>query len=235
VIVERTENPDWLSNAYLVADEPGGHGVLVDGNGVLGPLLERVEADRIEITHVLLTHRHHDHVAGVEEAAARLGVDILGHPELSDGDVLRSGALEIEVVETPGHAPAHLAFVVGGTECLTGDLLFRRTVGGTRGGGPTGFADLRRSIMERVLTLPPETRIHPGHRLPTTVAEEAMENPFVRVWRGLDEGDAEACRVGGEDATLILWAGDYDGGHKAWVRYASGGDAIVGGSQVERS
>jgi hydroxyacylglutathione hydrolase len=234
VLLERTENPSWLSNAYLIADEPSGHGVLVDGNGVLEPLFERIEADGIEVTHVLLTHRHGDHVAGVDEAAQRFGVDVLGHPELSEGDVVRSGALEIRVMETPGHAPGHLAFVVDGTDCLTGDLIFRRTVGGTRGGGPTGFDDLRRSILERVLTLPPETRLHPGHRLPTTVAEETMENPFVRIWRGLDSGEAEPCRVGGEDATLVLWAGDYDGGHKAWVRFESGEDAIVGGSQVER-
>ena len=235
MILERTENRGWLSNAYLVADRPGGCGVLVDGNDVLDPLLARAEADGIEVTHVLLTHRHPDHVAGIEAAAERLGADVVGHPELGDGDGLRSGDLEIRVLETPGHAPGHLAFLVNESDCLTGDLIFRRTVGGTRGGGPTGFADLRRSIMERVLALPPETRLHPGHREPTTVAEEWEENPFVRVWRGLDPEGAEACRVGGEEATLVLWAADYDGGHKAWVRFAAGDDAIVGGSQVDRA
>ena len=235
MILERTENPSWLSNAYLVADGPGGHGVLVDGNDVLGPLVERAERENVDVAHVLLTHRHHDHVAGVEEVAARFGAEILGHPELSDGDVLRVGDIEIRAVETPGHAPGHLALLVDGTDCLTGDLIFRRTVGGTRGGGVTGFSDLRRSIMERVLTLPPETRLHPGHREPTTVGEEWEENPFVRVWRGLEPEGSESCRVGGEEATLVLWAGDYDGGHKAWIRRADGTDAIVGGSQVERS
>ena len=234
MIVARTEHPGWLSNAYLVADAPGGRGVLVDGNGVPEPLLERIEADGITVTHVLLTHRHGDHIEGVDVLAARFGVDAVGAPDLADGDVVRSGSLEIRALATPGHAPGHLAFVVDGTDCLTGDVLFRRTVGGTRGGGPTGFADLKRSIMERLLTLPPETRLHPGHREPTTVDEEREENPFVRVWRGLDPEGDEPCRVGGEEATLVLWAGDYDGGHKAWVRLASGEDAIVGGSQVER-
>ena len=241
MIVERTEHPSWLSNAYLVADRPGGHGVLVDGNGLLAPLLERAAAEGIEITHVLLTHGHRDHLEGVAEAAARLGAPVVAHPGAAsvdagvmDGDLVRSGELELRALATPGHAPGHVAYLVNGTDCLTGDVLFRRTVGGTRGGGPTGFADLRRSIMDVLLALAPETRLHPGHREATTVAEEWEENPFVRVWRGLDPEGGERCRVGASDATLVLWADDYDGGHKAWVRFGPGEDAIVGGSQVER-
>ena len=240
MIVARTEHPDWLSNAYLVADEPGGRGVLVDGNGLLDELLRRAEAERIELTHVLLTHGHHDHVEGVREAAERLGVPVVAaagiggaDEEAGDGWTLRTGGLEIDALATPGHAPGHLAFLVNGTDCLTGDVLFRGTVGGTRGGGPTGFADLRASV-ERLLELPAETRIHPGHRDATTVGEEREGNPFVRVWDGRDPESSEPCRVAGEEATLVLWAPDYDGGHKAWVRYPDGLDAIVGGSQVDR-
>lgn len=88
--------------------------------------------------------------------------------------------------------------------------------------------------MQRLLTLPRETRIHPGHREPSTVGDEWEHNAFVRVWRGVDPEGNERCRVNGEDATLILFGPDYDGTHKAWVRYANGRDAIVGGSQVER-
>src|SRR3712207_2526514 len=153
VIVERTEHPSWLSNAYLVADGPGGHGVLVDGNGVAGPLLERIEHDAIRVTQVLVTHEHGDHVDGVEELAGRFGAKLLRPRELADGDVVQTGDLEIRAVATPGHAREHIAFVVDGSDCLTGDVLFRRTVGGTRGGGPTGFADLRRSIMEKLLKI----------------------------------------------------------------------------------
>ena len=102
------------------------------------------------------------------------------------------------------------------------------------GGGETGYADQVHSIMERLMTLPPETRIHPGHKEPTTVGDEWESNPFIRVWRGLDPEGEEPCRVRGEEATLVLWGPDYDGTHKAWVRFADGRDAIVGGSQVER-
>jgi hypothetical protein len=101
--------------------------------------------------------------------------------------------------------------------------------------GATGFADLKGSIMDRVMELPPSTRLHPGHREPTTVADEWESNPFVRVWRGLDAEASDRCAVWGRDATLVLWAPDYDGGNKAWVRFDdSSEDAIVGGSQVER-
>jgi glyoxylase-like metal-dependent hydrolase (beta-lactamase superfamily II) len=124
---------------------------------------------------------------------------------------------------------------VDGSDCLTADCLFKGTVGGTGGGGPTGYTDQHHSIMERLMTLPPETRIHPGHTLPTTVGEEWERNPFIRIWRGLDPEGTEPCRVRGEQATLILFGPDYDGTHKAWVRYPDGRDAIVGGSQIDRS
>ncbi len=67
------------------------------------------------------------------------------------------------------------------------------------------------------------------------MAEEWENNPFVRIWRGLDEEGSDRCRVGEEDATLVLWAPDYDGTNKAWVRFESGEDVVVGGSQVDRN
>jgi hydroxyacylglutathione hydrolase len=244
MIIERTENPQWLSNAYLVAEGPGGSGVLIDGNAVVDDLLDRVERDDITITHVLCTHHHSDHVADLADYRERFGVPVLGHEltarelgdgaideTIGDGDVVRSGSLEIQAIATPGHCADHLAFLVNGEDVFTADCLFKGTVGGTMNRG--SYEDIKHSIMERLLTLPPETRVHPGHREPTTVGNEWDSNPFVRVWRGLDPEGSERCRVRGRDATLILWGPDYDGTHKAWVRFPDG-DAIVGGSQVER-
>jgi hydroxyacylglutathione hydrolase len=247
MIVERTENPVWLSNAYLVAEGPGGKGVLIDGNDDLGPLLERAERDGIEITHALVTHPHADHVAGLAAAAAKAGgVPLVAHAEaaaemedevaetIADGETLRSGSLEIEAILTPGHAAGHLAYLVDGSDVFTADVLFKGTVGGTMAPGASGFEDLRASVL-RLLELPPETTVHPGHREPTTIGEEREANPFVRIWRGEDEVGDERVKVWGRDATLKLWAPDYDGGNKAWVLFDdSGEDAIVGGSQVER-
>jgi glyoxylase-like metal-dependent hydrolase (beta-lactamase superfamily II) len=247
VIVERTENPMWLSNAYLVAEGAGGKGVLIDGNDELGPLLERAERDGIEITHVLVTHPHGDHVAGLAEARRQLGdPPLVAHPEcaaelgeevavtLADGEKLTTGGLEIEAILTPGHAAGHLAFLVDGSDLFTADVLFKGTVGGTMAPGASGFADLKDSVM-RLMELPPQTRVHPGHREATTIGEEWEGNPFVRIWRGLEETGEEEVTVWERPATLKLWAPDYDGGNKAWIVFGDdGAEAIVGGSQVVR-
>jgi hydroxyacylglutathione hydrolase len=253
MIIERAEHPQFLSNAYLVADRPGGSGILIDSNGVTDPLLERVEREGTTVTHVLLTHHHFDHVVGLAEMRERVGnPPVLAHPLMSelimdpideaieDGATLESGELRVEAIATPGHCADHLAFLIDESDVFTADVLFKGTVGGTRAPGATGFEDLKASVMERLMRLTPETRVHPGHREPTTVGEEWEQNPFVRIWRGLEEEGSEPCTVGPadaeerEEATLVLWAPDYDGGNKAWVRFPSGEDAIVGGSQVRR-
>jgi glyoxylase-like metal-dependent hydrolase (beta-lactamase superfamily II) len=119
-------------------------------------------------------------------------------------------------------------------QVFTGDTLFKGSVGGVRAPGSTSFADIKRSIMDVLLALPPETVIRPGHTDPTTVADELEHNPFVRIWRGLDDEGDERCTALGDPATLVLWGPDYDGGHKAWVRWPDGSDDIVPGSRVER-
>jgi hydroxyacylglutathione hydrolase len=234
MIVQRSEHPQWTSNAYLVAEGEGGHGVLIDGNGVSQPLFERIERDGITITHQLVTHGHSDHVVEVEQTAARFGVPLLRWPDLGDGQVVVSGDLRISTLYTPGHCHDHLSLSVNGSDVFTADVLFKGTLGGTSGGGPDGFANIKHSVMERLMSLDHAARVHPGHTLPTTIGEEWESNPFIRIWRGLDAEGDDACQVRGEPATLVLWAPDYDGTHKAWVRFPDGRDMIIGGSQVER-
>ena len=246
MIVERSLHPDWLSNTYLVAAGPGGDGFLVDAGGPVRPLLERAERDGINVTHVLLTHHHHDHVAELAAVTTRFpDAEVLIHPQerelvdgatgdLNPGDELSIGGLGVRALHTPGHTRGMLSLLVDGAEVFTGDTLFKNSVGGVRAPGHTTYEDLKRSIMDVLLELPPETTIRPGHTDPTTVAEEREGNAFVRVWRGLDAEGSEQCTAMGAPATLVLLGDDYDGGHKAWVRWPDGRDDIVPGSQVQR-
>jgi len=116
-------HPDWLSNAYLIADEPGGTAVFVDSGAPLEPLFEAVEREGLTVTHLLTTHADHDHIAGDAEIQARYGCPIVKGP-------LETGGLSIEALPTPGHKDDHLAFVINGETCCTGDVLFKDAVGG---------------------------------------------------------------------------------------------------------
>ena len=235
----------WLSNTYLVADELGSQAVMVDAGGPVAPLLDVLSRMRLELTHVLLTHHHYDHVAELDAVLERHPeAQVLIHPAERDSvpratDVMEpgrriiSGALEIEPLHTPGHTAGMLSLLLEETDVFTGDTLFRGSVGGVRAPGHTTYSDLKASIMDTLLALPPATRIHPGHSDPTTVAEELEHNPFVRIWRGHDPEGREPCTALGKPATLVLLATDYDGGHKAWVRWPDGSDDIVPGSQVK--
>lgn len=246
VIVERSMDDNWLSNTYVVADEPGGHAVLIDAGGPAAPLLDFIHRGQLTLTHVLLTHHHHDHVAELDAVLDRHpGTPVLIHPleraevpqatgELIPETTIESGALQIHPLHTPGHTAGMISLLIDGTDVFTGDTLFRGSVGGVRAPGHTTYGDLKSSIMDKLLKLPLETRIHPGHTEPTTVAHELEHNRFVRIWRGLDPEGRQECTALGEPATLILWGEDYDGGHKAWVRWPDGSDDIVPGSRVER-
>jgi hydroxyacylglutathione hydrolase len=246
MIVERSMSDGWLSNTYVVGDELGGSAVMVDAGGPVAPLLEFLKRGQLTLTHVLLTHHHHDHVAELDTVKSAFpGIPVLIHPlerdqvpgateTMQPGETIEIGALKIETIHTPGHTAGMLSLLFDGTDVFTGDTLFKGSVGGVRAPGHTTYADLKTSIMDKLLALPASTRIHPGHTDPTTVADELENNRFVRIWRGVDAEGTEPCTAMGDSATLILLGDDYDGGHKAWVRWPDGSDDIVPGSQVSR-
>ena len=210
---------NWLSNAFVLGDEPGGVAVFVDSGAPLEPLLAVVERERLTPTHVLRTHGHVDHVAYEGELTSRFGIPVVT-------GAVETGGLRIEAISTPGHSDDGVAFVVDGV-CFSGDTLFRDAVGG----GPAD--EMRRSVMDVLMTLPPDTRVLPGHTDETTIGREWEQNPFVRFWRGLDGEDGRACTVQGDAATIVVWSPDYDGKGKALVRLADGSEAIVGASRIE--
>jgi hydroxyacylglutathione hydrolase len=230
-------HPQWLSNAYLVAAGAGEPAAFIDSGAPLEPLLEAVVEHGLRPTHLLTTHGDHDHVDGHARLLQEFDLDVLAHPadrvegatDLEHGSTVDVGDLRVEALHTPGHSPGHLAFVVRDA-VFTADVLFKDAVGGTQ----DAFEQVRNSVMDVLMELPPETVVYPGHTDETTIGREWEQNPFVRAWRGLDPEGTERVRVGGEEGTLVVWSPDYDGKGKAWVRLSDGRDVIIGGSQVER-
>ena len=207
-------HPEWLSNAYLAWNDDTREAFFVDSGAPLEPLFEIVDRERLNVHALLTTHTHHDHVAGDDALASRFGVSPVQSVEWA------------ESIATPGHADDHVTFVVDGL-CFSGDLLFKDAVGG-------GDAEAVRDSVLKLLELPDETRVLPGHTEETTIGREREENPFLRYWLGDAPPIDEAVRVAGDDATLVVWSPDYDGKGKALVRFADGRERIVGGSRVER-
>jgi len=216
-------HPDWLSNSFAIADREGGAALFVDSGADVAPLVAAVEEWGASPAAILRTHSHHDHVVHEGELRSRYGIDVVAEPGEWEW-----GGLRVRGLATPGHADDMVAFFVDDV-VFTGDTLFKDAVGGGN------LEQVRASVMDVFMTLPDETRVLPGHTDETTIGRERAENPFVRVWTGAAPEGTERVQVGGRDATLVVWSPDYDGKGKAWVRFADGEDAIVGGSRVERS
>jgi len=183
------------ANGYVAAG-PGGEAFIVDPGGDGDRLLEAVQAEGWRLTAVLITHTHADHVADLEKVCRDRRVPVFVSPEglgalppgigaegAADGRILRLGeGLAIRVMATPGHSPDGLCFVVepeeGGAGCaFVGDTLFAGSLGGPHRGSE-GYARLLASA-RRIMELPPETVLFPGHGPPTRVADERRWNPFL--------------------------------------------------------
>ena len=222
MLIARTMHPEWLSNAFAIADREGGTALFVDSGPDVGPLVEAVEAWGATPAAILRTHSHHDHVVNEDALRSRYGIDVVAEPGAWEW-----GGLAVRGVATPGHSDDMVAFLVEDV-VFTGDTLFKDAVGGG------DLEQVRQSVMEVFMALPDETRVLPGHTDETTIGRERAENPFVRVWSGAEAEGTERVGVSGRDATLVVWSPDYDGKGKAWVRFDDGTDAIVGGSRVAR-
>jgi glyoxylase-like metal-dependent hydrolase (beta-lactamase superfamily II) len=222
VLIERSMHPDWLSNAFVIADREGGTALFVDSGPDIGPLVAAVEQWGVTPAAILRTHTHHDHVVHEQELQERYGIAVVAEPGEWEW-----GGLHVRGVATPGHSDDMVAFLVDDV-VFSGDTLFKDAVGGGN------LEQVRSSVMDVFMALPDETRVLPGHTDETTIGRERVENPFVTVWSGAAPEGSERVKVAGRDATLVVWSPDYDGKGKAWVRFDDGEDAIVGGSRVER-
>src|SRR4051794_11794294 len=134
MILDRSMTDSWLSNTYLIGDVAGGEGAFIDAGGPIGPLVDAVDRHALSITHILLTHHHHDHVAELGDLLERFpDAAVLAHPDervpgvnetIQPGDRVQVGELEVEAIATPGHTKGMLSFRVGNA-VFTGDTLFK--------------------------------------------------------------------------------------------------------------
>ena len=219
----------------------------VDAGGPVEPLIEAAERHGMTPTHVLLTHHHYDHVGELDALLERWpDIEVLIHPAerehvagATGDDARRRRRVHVGDLEVDAAAHAR-ATPPGCSRCssratsspATRCSRTRSAASARRATRPTRTCAT--SIMDTLMALPPETVVRPGHTDPSTIGDEFENNAFVRVWRGLDPEGDEPCTALGEPATLVLLGDDYDGGHKAWVRWPDGRDDIVPGSQVQR-
>lgn len=246
MLITRSMHPKWLSNTWLIADREGGQAAVIDTGGPLEPILRELQARRLELTHVLCTHHHYDHVDHNADFREQFGCVVCAHAleaeqvpatttTLADGEEVRIGELTVRALHVPGHTAGQLAFLVNERALFTGDTLFRGSVGGTRAPGHTTFDDLRHSLLDVLFELPHETEVFPGHMEATSLGREWRDNPFVAAFRSESALPVRGCVAYGEPAQLLLEAPDYDGGTKCWVRFEGSGQLdVVPGSRVTK-
>ena len=175
-------------NCYLVWDEATREAALFDTGFDARPVFEIIEANRLEISHLFLTHTHFDHVAALESIRDRhpkvkLHSNSRGapvHQRNRPNDFIHVGSLRITNRDTPGHADDGVTYVIGNwpedapSVAVVGDAIFAGSMGGAR--QHAGLA--RQKIRDQIFSLPPDTLICPGHGPVTTAGEEMDNNPF---------------------------------------------------------
>ena len=180
-----TQYGDMTVNAYLVWDPASREAVAFDTGADCGGMLQRIAKEKLDLKLILLTHAHPDHVADLRRLKKETGVPVLiserepeeGAESIAEGKRFRVGSLEIEARLTWGHSPGGMTYVITGLSrpvAVVGDSLFA----GSMGGGNVSYEDAVRNNREKILTLPDETIVCPGHGPLTTVGKEKRDNPF---------------------------------------------------------
>jgi hydroxyacylglutathione hydrolase len=172
-------------NAYVVWEPPARVAAVFDTGADCREMLRFVNHHKLNVQLILLTHAHPDHVADLpalrEQTAANVFTParepVPGAEPIDEGKKFQLGTLQIDTRLTWGHSPGGMTYVVTGLArpiAIVGDSLFA----GSMGGGNVSHRDALQNNVEKVLTLPEETIICPGHGPMTTVAEEKQHNPF---------------------------------------------------------
>ncbi|SHJ23843.1 MBL fold metallo-hydrolase [Lutispora thermophila] len=196
----------YQANCYIIWDEGSKKAAVIDPGGDFEELNEFVESNQLSVQYVLLTHGHGDHIGAVAQTREKYKAEVMIHKDdydmlknknknysnqmgykdieleadkkLEDGDVINLGSIKMEIIHTPGHTKGSICIKYDNI-VFSGDTLFAGSIGRTDLGGGS-FEDIIDSITNKLLTLPDNTEIYPGHGPSTTIGVEKKSNPFLK-------------------------------------------------------
>jgi glyoxylase-like metal-dependent hydrolase (beta-lactamase superfamily II) len=213
VIVETFAVGALGCNCTILGDPASGEAIVIDGGDEVAEIARRLGAHGLRPRYLVHTHAHVDHIGALGPLRERVGGDgllhhadlplygtlaqqarFLGMPaapeavaldgDITDGDVLRAGAIALRCIHTPGHTPGSTSFALdgagggGGALLFTGDTLFSGAVGRWDLGG-TSLADIVDSIRRKLLVHDDASVVVPGHGPATTIGRERRTNPYL--------------------------------------------------------
>lgn len=203
MIVKKIVVGAWRANCYIVGSETTKQGLIIDPGDNEDQILKAVRELELEIRLLVATHGHIDHIGAIGAVKQALGASVAIHKKdstalqgdghffwgmpygpplypdrtLEDGDSINVSDLHFEVINTPGHTFGGICLYGMGV-LFTGDTLFHNGIGSS-GIGTGTHSQLMNSIIDKLMVLPPETIIYPGHGSQTTIQIERNQNRYI--------------------------------------------------------
>ena len=194
----------FQENCYLVEDPKTNAIAIVDPGSEPERIVDAIDKSGGRVEAIWITHAHVDHIGAIAPLKKKYDVPVWLHPldeplyrvggrqaqlygipyeeppapdrRFAEGERVKLGALELDVIHVPGHAPGHVV-IYGHGNALVGDCLFAGSIGRTD--LPFSNPSQLEASLKRIAALPPETVVHPGHGDSTTIGEERLSNPFL--------------------------------------------------------